>query len=40
MTAWDLGPYRRTLGLADFRRFWLGFTASTIGDGMTRVALT
>lgn len=32
--------YRRTLGAADFRRLWLGATISTLGDGMTFVALS
>jgi MFS family permease len=32
--------YRRVLRAADFRRIWLGSTISTIGDGMTFVALS
>jgi MFS family permease len=32
--------YRRILAIADFRRFWLGATVSSIGDGMTFVALS
>lgn len=32
--------YRSTLAIPAFRRFWLGFTLSTLGDGMTRLALT
>lgn len=32
--------YRRVLRAADFRRMWLGSTISTIGDGMTFVALS
>ena len=32
--------YRRVLRAADFRRIWLGSTVSTIGDGMTFVALS
>jgi MFS family permease len=32
--------YRRVLCAADFRRIWLGSTISTIGDGMTFVALS
>src|SRR5262245_41105499 len=32
-------PYRRILGNTPFRRFWLAFTCSTLGDAMTRVAL-
>ena len=31
--------YRRIFGNRSFRRFWLGFTGSVLGDGMTRVAL-
>jgi MFS family permease len=33
-------PYRVVLGEPAFRRFWLGFTFSVLGDSMTRVALT
>ena len=36
----DLDRYRQTLALPAFRRFWVGFTLSSFGDGMTRVALT
>lgn len=32
--------YRRVLRAADFRRIWLGSTVSTVGDGMTFVALS
>ena len=32
--------YRRVLRAADFRRLWLGATISTLGDGMTFVALS
>lgn len=32
--------YRRVLRATDFRRVWLGATISTIGDGMTFVALS
>lgn len=32
--------YRRVLSSTDFRRLWLGATVSTLGDGMTWVALT
>lgn len=32
--------YRQLLRAADFRRMWLGSTVSTIGDGMTFVALS
>lgn len=35
-----LGPYRTVLREPAFRRFWLGFTFSILGDSMTRVALT
>jgi MFS family permease len=33
------GPYRNIFGNAAFRRFWLAFTSSALGDAMTRVAL-
>ncbi|MEZ4655093.1 MAG: MFS transporter [Candidatus Eisenbacteria bacterium] len=36
----DLDRYRQTLALPAFRRFWVGFTLSSFGDGMTRVAPT
>ncbi|HSF01770.1 MAG TPA: MFS transporter, partial [Solirubrobacterales bacterium] len=36
----SLAPYRGVLGEPAFRRFWLGFTFSVLGDSMTRVALT
>ncbi len=32
--------FRRVLAIADFRRFWLGATISSIGDAMTFVALS
>lgn len=32
--------YRSLLAIADFRRLWLGATVSSIGDGMTFVALS
>jgi MFS family permease len=31
--------YRRILGYRSYRRFWLGFTFSALGDAKTRVAL-
>lgn len=40
MKSWQLGRYAQILRIASFRRFWLGFTASFLGDTMTRVALT
>jgi MFS family permease len=40
VTLSSLGPYRAVLGELAFRRFWLGFTFSVLGDSMTRVALT
>jgi hypothetical protein len=33
-------PYLRVLGKPDFRRLWTGATVSTLGDGMTFVALS
>jgi hypothetical protein len=33
-------PYLRVLGKTDFRRLWTGATVSTLGDGMTFVALS
>src|SRR5262245_8520579 len=32
--------YRQIFAAADFRRFWVGFSISAIGDTLTRVALT
>lgn len=32
--------YRQVFGYKSFRSFWLGYTFSTLGDTMTRVALT
>jgi MFS family permease len=40
MALFSLEPYRLVLREAAFRRFWLGFTFSVLGDSMTRVALT
>src|SRR5215471_17498974 len=34
-----LGAYAVVLRIPVFRRFWLGFTCSALGDAMTRVAL-
>ena len=39
-TALFMLRYRRILRFADFRRIWLGATVSSIGDGMTFVALS
>jgi MFS family permease len=36
----SVGPYGLVLRERAFRRFWLGFTFSILGDSMTRVALT
>jgi MFS family permease len=33
-------PYLRVLGRPDFRRLWTGATVSTLGDGMTFIALS
>jgi MFS family permease len=35
----QVGAYRQIFAVVPFRRFWLGFTASELGDAMTRVAL-
>lgn len=35
-----MGRYRNVLRAGDFRRMWLGATVSTVGDGMTFVALS
>ncbi len=40
MAAQSHNPYVRIFGLAGFRRFWLGFTFSAVGDVISRVALT
>jgi len=32
-------PYRQLFRSRHFTRFWVGFTASALGDAMTRVAL-
>ena len=34
-----LNPYRSVFQNPNFRRFWLGFTFSELGDSMSRVAL-
>ena len=34
------GRYRSILAIGPFRQFWLAFTASVLGDAITRVALT
>lgn len=39
MTAGQLGGYRQIFAYRAFRWFWLGYTASVVGDVMTRVAL-
>ncbi len=38
MSAWQVKGYREILQYASFRRFWLGFTFSAIGDAMTKIA--
>lgn len=40
MLNWQAGNYRRLFQYKSFRLFWVGFTFSTLGDTMTRVALT
>jgi MFS family permease len=35
-----LQAYRRIFALSDFRRFWIGFSISALGDSLSRVALT
>ena len=40
MNNWQLDQYRQVFQYKSFRRFWLGFTFSTLGDVMTQVALT
>jgi predicted MFS family arabinose efflux permease len=35
-----LRPYRGALAHAPFRRFWVGFSVSVLGDTLSRVALT
>jgi len=40
MAKLQLNSYREALGNQNFLAFWLGFTASSIGDALTRVALT
>ncbi len=37
---WQMNSYRQVFQFKSFRMFWLGFTFSTLGDVMTRVALT
>src|SRR5690348_8934152 len=39
MSAMRLSTYTAVFQVAAFRRFWLGFTFSALGDAMTRVAL-
>ncbi len=39
-TRWDPSKYLQILRIRSFRRFWLGFTFSYLGDTMTQVALT
>lgn len=39
LSAVRTSAYATVLGNARFRRFWLGFTVSSLGDAMTRVAL-
>src|SRR5215469_13265963 len=38
MSAWQVKWYREIFQSISFRRFWLGFTFSAIGDAMTKVA--
>lgn len=40
MNNWHMDHYRQVFQFKSFRMFWLGFTFSTLGDIMTRVALT
>jgi MFS family permease len=40
MHNWQMDRYRQVFQFKSFRMFWLGFTFSTLGDIMTRVALT
>jgi MFS family permease len=40
MNNWQMDRYRQVFQFKSFRMFWLGFTFSTLGDTMTRVALT
>ena len=40
MATIQLSQYRNIFRVGAFRRFWLGYTVSILGDGMTRVALT
>ncbi|HEX9925155.1 MAG TPA: MFS transporter, partial [Anaerolineae bacterium] len=40
MINWNLDNYRQVFRYPSFRRFWVGFTLSVLGDTMTRVALT
>jgi MFS family permease len=39
VTTQQANAYRQIFAIAPFRRFWLGFTCSELGDAMTRVAL-
>src|SRR5258705_2319691 len=39
MSAMRLSTYTALFHVSAFRRFWLGFTFSALGDAMTRVAL-
>lgn len=38
MSAWQVKRYREIFQYISFRRFWLGFTFSAIGDAMTKIA--
>jgi hypothetical protein len=40
MNNWQMDRYQQIFQFKSFRMFWLGFTFSTLGDIMTRVALT
>ncbi|GHO82201.1 MFS transporter [Dictyobacter formicarum] len=39
MSQWQAKNYRTLFQDTSFRRFWLGFTFSAVGDAMTRIAL-
>ncbi|GHO97097.1 MFS transporter [Reticulibacter mediterranei] len=39
MSQWQVEHYRAVFRNTSFRRFWLGFTFSAVGDAMTRIAL-
>jgi MFS family permease len=39
MRSWKVGNYRDIFRYTSFRRFWLGFTCSAVGDAMMQVVL-